>query len=57
LSALKEAKERIRSTTPLLATFFRKASGISHLEPKLEARSVRVSLVCNTGRLQVGRWA
>jgi hypothetical protein len=46
LSALKEAKERMRSTTPQLATFLRKGSGSSHLEPKEEARSVSVSLVC-----------
>ena len=47
--ALKEAKERMRSTTPLLATFFMYGSGSSHLEPKLLARSVSVSLVCRGG--------
>lgn len=46
LLALKEAKERMRSTTPQLATFLQKVSGRSHLEPKEEARRVRVSLVC-----------
>ena len=45
LLALKEAKLSTWSTTPQLATFLRKGSGSSHLEPKAEARRVRVSLV------------
>jgi hypothetical protein len=47
--ALKLAKESTASMTPQLVTFFKKASGSSHLLPKLLARSVSVSLVCGVG--------
>ena len=55
LLALKEAKLSTASISPALATFLRYGSGSSHLEPKLEARSVSVSLVCGRGQGRRGR--
>ena len=42
---LKLAQLRMLSTTPHLPTFFMKSGEAVHLEPKLEALSVSVSLV------------
>lgn len=45
LFCLKSANESTASSIPHLATFFTKASGRSHFDPKLDARSVSVSFV------------
>ena len=46
LFCLNVAKDSTPSATPLSATFLMNLSDSSHLDPKLVARSDRVSLVC-----------
>ena len=48
LLCLNEAQDRICSTTPLLITFLMHASLAVYLDPKLLARVLSVSLVCES---------